>query len=221
MIVKRKGNRVIVDGEGVNQGDRQDMNVEIISDDSDLIFCEIPDLTETFGFQEIINAFALDSILSANKLKILLVVTESDYNINRMGSLRHYINVLGNLFPNCDQLKSGISLVVAHCDPEIIGNDYPDLINEKYERYGKPDSFFLDELHVFTFPKPSKRHIGKEYAFDDHDKIISFLKENPIVSSKHNISLSERARLELIKIKDKDYENNKMIQNDAHLFTTT
>lgn len=110
MIVKGKGNRTIVDGEGVNHC-RHDLNVEIISDDSDLIFCEIPDLKETATFQEFVSGFALDSLLSANKFKILLVFTEGYFSCP-LQSLRHYINVLAHIFHNCDQLKSGIGLAV-------------------------------------------------------------------------------------------------------------
>lgn len=194
MIVKGIGNRAIVDGEGVNHC-RHDMNVEIISDDSDLIFCEIPDITETITFQEFVSGFALDSLLSANKFKILLVFSCC------LRSLCDYIKVVTKIFHNRDQLKSGIGLVVTHGDPDLIGEDWADIIKDEYEKFDELSFFFKDVQNVFTFPKPSKREIGKEYVFDDHDKIISFLKENPIVSSRHIILLSQESELGLKKLK--------------------
>lgn len=199
MIVKGIGNRAIVDGEGVNNGYRHDLNVEIISDDSDLIFCEIPDFTETATFQEFVSGFALDSLLSANKFKILLVFTEGYFSCP-LQSLRHYINVLADIFHNRDQLKSGIGLVVTHSDPDMRGEDYAYIIHDEYKEFDELSFFFKDEQNVFTLPRPSKRDIGKEYVFDDHDKIISFLKENPIVSSRHIILLSQESELGLKKL---------------------
>lgn len=99
----------------------------------------IDDLNKTVfigcaGFlQEIINAFAIDCLFKqknniSNKFKILLVISDPEIESGRGDAIVKSIQRLEQIFPDHEQLKNSIGLVITKSDPDI---NYFDLIEDE------------------------------------------------------------------------------------------
>lgn len=56
--------------------------------------------------------------------------------------------------------------------------------------------------HVFLFPLPNEEDVDKEYnCFDDRERLIYFLQNDPLINPKHRIILSKYAEENLKRIK--------------------
>lgn len=211
-IILGKGRKAILEGNGVlNCNASGTRGININTNDENMVFCDCPGIENSEGFlQEIVNVFAIDLLCSDNnKFKILIVVTEGEI-YNRAISVCKTIERLVQIFTDHNQLKNRIGLVITQGNEDLTGEEYADIINDKPSDKMKDiiRFFSLNEDRFFVFPRPSRSDIGKEYKFQDHDRLISFLKRDPTVNTehqnyniRHQIGLSEKAILFLINLK--------------------
>ena len=204
-IISGKGGKPILDGKGVVSGNisgTRDPGID--SSDECMVFCDCPGFEDTEGFlQEIVNAFAIDCLFSDNnKFKILLVATNGETE-NRAKSICNSIKRLEKIFINKNQLKNGIGLVITQGDNETTEENYAEIINDNPSEELKDMAMFFsnNKDRIFVFPRPPRSDVGKEYNFQDHDRLISFLKKDPIVNPEHQIALSETAELTIKNLK--------------------
>lgn len=61
--------------------------------------------------------------------------------------------------------------------------------------------FSNNKDRIFVFPRSLRSDVGKEYNFQNNDRLISFLKKDPIVNPEHQIALSETAELTIYDLK--------------------
>lgn len=207
-IIEKPGRKIEVDGEGVVSGFKSGTRNPSITV-SNLVFCDCPGFEDTDGFkQEIINSFLMDCLFqnlqkTENKFKILLVLSASEFDTGRGNGINQSIKRLEEMFTDHDQLRSGTGLIITKSDSELTGHDYMEILStnppEKMKEWCK---FFLDhEDRIFTFPKPSRRDVGKKYEFEDHDNLLRFLQTNPLINPNHKIALSETSRLQMKNIR--------------------
>lgn len=139
-----------------------------------------------------------------SKFKILLVISASQIESYRGQCVLSSINRMKNMFPNLNELEKAIGLVITKGEKELTGIDYIEQLKEKSDpELLKWCNFFTSNPdRVFVFPEASKNDIGKNYDFDDHNRLLSFLQSNQITNPSHKISLSENATLYLKNIQN-------------------
>lgn len=158
-----------------------DSNNKIIYADCPLLYdCEGPK-------QEIINLFYIHYLLDLatknnHKIKILLVVTSDEIELDHPRSVCSLFRRIEEIFPNKEQLERAVGIVITKGDPECEGIEYiNDLYDNPTETILKWCRFFLDNPNkVFTLPKVSKKMVDTVFQYEDKNKLISFLKDNPI-----------------------------------------
>lgn len=123
------------------------------------------------------------------------------------------------MFPNPEQLKKGIGLVVTKGESEISAFDYIDRINERASKELKSwcDFFKENQAQVFSFPIATVDNIGKDYTFDDYERLFNFVNYNFIENPEHQITLSNEALLELKVMRAEHSERVKQIITELFL----
>lgn len=213
LIVRFNDNEKIeLESEGVMSGGQSITKFpSLIPDDNlNLLYCDCPGFEDTNGtISEIKNAFMIDSLFqqynhSTNKVKILLVFSYSDIDSIRRQVIVENIKRLSKMIINPNKLKESVGLVITKCSKRRTAKGLINEINEK------PDPIlnnwcqhFLKNLdHVFLFPLPNEEDVDKEYnCFDDRERLINFLQNDPLINPKHRIILSKYAEENLKRIK--------------------
>lgn len=206
-IIQGKGKSILLQGEGIFSGKKSGTTIPSLSHDTNnnVIYCDCPGFKDTKGIrQEIINAFAIDYLLSYNekdnKVKVLLTVLASDFEDGlRGGNILDTLNRLKKMFPNIEELKRAIGLIITKGDPELIGSDYIEQLSDgcSGELMQWCEYFRANPNQVFTFPKASRKDVGKQYEFEDFAKLKDFLSKNYVINPIHKVTVSEKAILEL------------------------
>lgn len=208
-----KGEKIELECEGVMSGGQSITKFPALIPDNNLnlLYCDCPGFEDTEGtISEIKNAFMIDSLFQQyhnypNKIKILLVFSYSDIDSIRRQVIVENIKRLSKMIPNLNKLKESIGLVITKCEKRRTAKG---LIEEMNDNNSDPIlsnwcQFFLKNLdHVFLFPMPKEDDIDKKYnSFDDRDRLIKFLQNNPLINPKHQTSLSKYAEENLRRIK--------------------
>lgn len=88
------------------------------------------------------------------------------------------------MFPNPNELKDGIGLIITQDDPDLTGIDHIDYLEDDAPfELAKWCSFFTNNPdHIFTFPKALEKDIDNIYDFDDHQRLIDFVTKDYLVN---------------------------------------
>jgi hypothetical protein len=183
-------------------------------DESDLFYWDCPGFMDTRGAsQDIINAFAVDSLFSPpTRIKTLLIMQESEIT-NRGGGAFDRFHKLGQLLTDFVQLKQSLSLVITKGGGEGFT---PQQILEGVEGREHPllAFFIANPDRVFSFPKPPASADGHEYTlFEDRDKLIRALKSPPVVNPKHSINLDPSAIVHVVGMMQKLDDIGELLRN--------
>ena len=207
-----KGEKIELESEGVMSGGKSITKFPALIPDNqlNLLYCDCPGFEDTNGtLSEIKNAFMIDSLFQqhhycTNKIKILLVISYSDIDSIRKQLVVDNIKRISKMFSNPNKIKKSIGLVITKCEKrrtakglleEMDDNSDPILSNWC--------QFFLKKLdHVFLFPMPELKDVNEQYkGFDDHERLIQFLLNDPLINPQHAITLSKYAEENLKRIK--------------------
>lgn len=148
-----------------------------------IAYLDFPGFLDTRG-EELENVYAniIDYLLTMppnGKFKILLVF--SDICLNRRCPIINSINmkIIKKVLPNHEQIKKHLGIVITKGSSKMSASDYIELLDD-YPRKTEDCNYIFDKNpdHIFIFPKPKRKNIGQRYKFDDHEKLISFLKKS-------------------------------------------
>lgn len=202
VAVKGPGGKLILEGLGVKSGCTSVTKDPMftVNNNLEMVFIDCAGFEDTKGFeQELINAFAYNSLFenktgTQNKFKILLVTSDPEIEAGRGQVIEKSINRLESLFPDHNQLKNAIGLVITKSDPEI---DYIEMLEDGASPKLREwcDHFRKNSEKVFIFPKPGRNDLGKQFDFNDHERLNAFLKTNFMINPAHAISLNENSKL--------------------------
>jgi hypothetical protein len=179
-----------------------------------LFYWDCPGFMDTRGAaQDIINAFAVDSLFSPpTRIKTLLIMQESEIT-SRGGGAFDRFHKLAQLLTNFDQLKQSLSLVVTkggedgYTPQQILGG-------VKGREHPLLAFFIANPDRVFSFPKPPSSADGHEYTlFEDRDRLIRALKSPPVVNPAHSISLDDKAIVHVVGMMQKLDDIGELLRN--------
>lgn len=213
LLVKGEKRMMHLEGEGVGISLDSCTTIPIFESDENrnCMFIDCPGFEDVKGYkQEVLNAFAIDSIFQnyeghENKYKIVLIVSDGEFNVNRCQKLLNSILRLEEMFSIGNKILKNIGLVITKGDPEYEGKDYIEELDDLIKRTDNPPkelvticNFFLSNPdHVFAFPKPRIEDKNKQYDFNDHQRLLEFLTKDLLINPKHHISISNEAKLKL------------------------
>ncbi|KAK8847172.1 hypothetical protein M9Y10_019755 [Tritrichomonas musculus] len=217
LIKEGLGKKIVLTGQGIQSGSRSVTRESNLScnDELEVVYCDCPGWEDTENhIQEIINSFIIDSLLSNsnhNKIKILFVISASEFDAFRARGIAKSIDRINKMFPDVEELKKGIGLVISKSDPNISKNDYLELLEDNASNgMLQWHNYFVSNIdHVFMFPQAKKEDIGKNYNFEDQEKIENFLKNDFIIDPIHKINLNEDAFFYLKNIQLKIFQKDK------------
>ena len=173
----------------------------MINNDNNLLIANCPGFGDTKGTeQEIINAFAIDCLLDSfssnnNRTKILLVISVAEINANRDEDAFENFKRIEKIFPNEEQLKNYVGVIITKSDPNWDGSDYFDQLNDDPPENGRGwcSYFYEHPEKVFTLPKASVHNINQVYEYENIDEFLSLLSHDQIENLVHKIALSSTA----------------------------
>lgn len=176
---------------------------------------------DTDGFlQEIINAFANDYLFENVKkkksfYKVFLVVGHDEITASRGDKMVKSLNRLEGMFRNEENWENGIGFIFTKTKNKTIENILDMIKNNPPKSLVKWINFIENHPdHVFFFPKPSKKQIGSQYDFDDHERLLEFIRFNPLVNPNQKTTFSENAILKMKEIRSIHLNNvSNKIQN--------
>jgi len=155
------------------------------------IFLDCPGFYDTDLKKRLVNAFAIDKILEyPGKVKILLVVSEAQLEDRGTGAADAF-QMLCDMFPNKDQLKQCLGVVLTKttekCTPGklmlLTGSQVGgDVLSYLVQRTDK----------IFTFPKVQNMD---EYHFDDRDRLLRFLTIDAVDHPQHQVAIDDKTIL--------------------------
>lgn len=172
-----------------------------------LLICDAPGFDDNRGvLQDIINAFAINLLFTDPcKIKILFVFSANEASIQSGRGIKVAQNIkrITQIIPNEDELKKSLGVVITRGDGRSPDKYIKQLIS------GNPDellvnycNFFIEKINerVFNFPEGSRERIGKNYIFADKEKLLNFLRKEPIVNPKHKVVLSTEGKYAVIRM---------------------
>lgn len=205
VLIKEGKLKAILTGPGIGSGFTSVTKEPSVFIDysSNIMYIDCPGFEDTEQYmQEIINSFVIDYLFEMSiysKFKILLVISEQEFEACRGQSIKRTLERMNKMFPKPGELEKGIGLVITKGDIEYTAKDYIEIMEENSEDSVKNwCNFFKRNLdRVFVFPQASKKDINKRYDFNDHLRLKKFLFDNFIVNPVHKIALSENATLSM------------------------
>ncbi|KAK8871412.1 hypothetical protein M9Y10_007138 [Tritrichomonas musculus] len=210
--IEVNGKDVHLTGTGIFAGSTSGTDIPVIyaDDENKALYCDCPGFEDTRGMdKEIINAFSDDFLLTSDGndiyVKILLVVSASEFNTGRGKVILDTFKRLKKMFPNPEQVKDSIGFVITKGEEDVNGTYYFTKLEEKACTELKTwcDYFKMRKNQVFLFPQAKKENEGRQYKFNDFDKLMDFLKFGFIKNPDHEITLSDSSlsNLNFIRIK--------------------
>lgn len=211
LIIQATGKKTKLIGNGVFFGCAPGTTEpSIISDPkSNILFCDCPGFEDSRGYlQEIINAFAIESIFDSNgndtRVKVLLVISEHEFESRSGDAMISSFKRLETMLPKYYKETDKIGFVITKGPIDWSGIDYFSDIND-----GGADplvekwiNFFKENLqNIFTFPKATVKDIGKQYDFEDRERLLEFIQKDYILNPVHEISISEIAFLQMKQVR--------------------
>lgn len=195
------------------------------NDDLKAIICDDPGFNDSEGvLKEITNAYAIDKLFQnrSSPTKILLFINYHDI-YGRRKQIEETIGQLERMFPNIDELKQCIGLVISMSENDRSTNDYLEFLQAR----SSPSlqswcNFFIENNHrVFRFPTPERSENGNQFHdFPDRSNIIQFITDEnfDIIHIDHQIGLSDSAKKTLGTF---GYQIGVKIANEVQLFNDT
>lgn len=178
-----------------------------IDNEHRLLICDAPGFDDIRGvLQDIINAFAINLLFSEPcKIKILFAFSANEASIQSGRGIKVAQNIkrITEIIPNEEELKKSLGIIITRGDGRTPDKYIRQLIS------GNPDellvnycNFFLSNLNerVFNFPEGSRDRIGQNYLFADKDRLLNFLKKEPVVNPRHKIVLSTEGKYAMIRM---------------------
>lgn len=214
LIIEASGRRKYLVGDGVGQG------LNACTTKPSILYNSIEgfSIVDLPGFednrtieQEIINSISINDIFDVfpecrKEYKIVLVITSHDFQINRCTKLIDSFSRIKKMFPNYNEIKHTLGIIITKGDNSYDANEYVTLYNDAFNNTQNKTSDMID-LHrflnqfnnnIFIFPQPLDADVGKQYDFSDHQRLLDFLKSNYIINPNHNIVVSNEAESNLI-----------------------
>lgn len=205
LMIGRIGKKIVIQGPGIDSGGTSVTREPsfTLDEKTNMVYIDCPGFDDTERAQrEIINAFVMDSLFENQtgqelKFKILLVASDSEFEAARAQEMSKNFELLEMMFPNQNQLKQGIGLIITKSKKEWEGIDYIESLEKNSSPIVKKwCTFFRGHLdHIFVVPKPSKKNVGKQYIYEDRNELIQFLKTDCVVNPEHKIGLNENCLL--------------------------
>lgn len=214
LTVQVSGKRRYLDGEGVGLGLDACTTIPSISYDSQnqMIITDLPGFEDNRSDElEILNSIAIDDLFGifpniTKNYKIVLVVTSHDFQTNKCSKLIDSFLRIKKMFPKYQEIKNTFGVIITKGENEWKSNDYIDFFNEMYEHTSSLTSEMI-EIHnfmnsykdnIFTFPQPSPENVGKQYEFNDSERLMRFLKTKYCQNPEHQVAISQTTESNLL-----------------------
>lgn len=214
LIIENNGRRKYLVGDGVGQGlNACTTNPSILYNSIEgFSIVDLPGFEDNRSIeQEIINSISNNCIFDVfpecrKEYKIILVITCYDFQTNRCTNLIDSFSRIKKMFPNYNEIKHTLGIIITKGDNRYDTNEYVTFYNDAFNNTENQTSDMID-LHqflnqfkdnIFIFPQPLDTDIGKQYDFRDHQRLLDFLKSNYIINPNHNIAVSNEAESNLI-----------------------
>jgi len=180
-----------------------------VDSNNKIIYVDCPGFLDTETDRRLINAFSMDKVLSnaeatGAKVKVLFVVSENQLSEKGL-TARQGLILISKMFPNIDQLKRAVGVVVTKTSPRA----KPVGLLKKLQE-GKADSALLDKFisdgdqRVFSFPSPSPYDpVGiptDPLPVEVKKRIFSFLESDRVSGLKHELAIESDAEKLVIKL---------------------
>lgn len=226
IIALGAGKRVLLQSTNSDKERKNDFNDENIYFDKQkkLLFCDCPGFNSDQGFnnqnellKDIYDSIIIDKIFQENSkddnfYKILIVISASDFDDIRGQNIVFLLNRIQRMFPKPEALLNKIGIVITKGDSEFTVNDYITQINEEApEELMQINNYFLNKTDLlFTFPKASRKNVGKLYEFEDKERLLSFIKSDYIINPEHQPSFAQPS---IKMVKDMNILHSQKIDN--------
>ena len=133
-----------------------------------------------------------------NKIKILFVFPGGTKDRDQV--FIKSFNQLHKTFPNLQDLKKVIGLVITQANDYFSGTDLlkqldSDNMNTELKEF--IHYFMTHEDQVFCFPEALPQNINQNYDFEDHDKLMYFILNNYKKNPDYRIAISKDAEREI------------------------
>lgn len=213
-------------GAGIISGFRAGTDIPVIyvDDENKVLYCDCPGFEDTGGMnKEIINTFSDDFLINSSEhdiyVKILLVVSAYEFETRRGGVVLETFKRLEKMFPNTEQIRDSIGFIITQGNDDKKGTDYFISLAEKAcpELKAWCDYFMRRKNHVFLFPQAKKEDVGKQYKFDDYDRLMEFLTRDFIKNPDHEITLGSSSKTQLNLIRSKHLQAINEIVKDLFI----
>lgn len=163
-----------------------------LREESNVLLCDCPGLLDNRSInQRILNSISIDALLTQPcKIKILLVLTQSHFEVDRGKSALEIMDEAGRFLTDYKQLESCVGLVVTKVMPgtsierclkyvNVPGLERPPLLN-----------FFIKHPErCFKVIRPLSE--GPYENFEDRDQILSFIQSGEVENPEHRILIDE------------------------------
>jgi len=156
--------------------------------DKSLFFIDTPGFSHTDSCERLANAFSIDEVLALpGRISVLLLISENSLKSRRGTDAFEAFETLCKMFPQKEQLKQAIGLVITKTTLEK-----PTVLLERLAKSTDRKNYLIDHLvqtkdqRVFSFPVP--KEVG-EYRLKERSRIIDFLKENAVADLEHRMAL--------------------------------
>ena len=216
---------LLIEGEGIYAGSHSIIkHSKLLYDNiNKLIFYEWKCFEDVDGFDlEIIQSFSNDFFIhyqnNDTKIKILVTFPIAELECSRGLMIKEISDSLNKMFPNLNEVLPSIGLIITKCDVSIssehVINRLKSISNPSSCLKQIIDYFEAHSDQIYFFPIPSRSNIGKQYEFDDKNRIIEFCNTSTKVNPETHLTLSDEAKSKLKIIRDDHMEKiRKIIKN--------
>ncbi|KAK8899026.1 hypothetical protein M9Y10_001323 [Tritrichomonas musculus] len=204
-IIKDK-KRIELDGPGIQcsySSATSKPSIQYTEHCPNLIYCDCPGFQDSRGkCQEIINSMLIDNyfqINTCNDFKILLVISDSEFNDRRGLPVLQSFERLMKIIPDIEQLKQLIGLVITKGDIYNTVEEYIEFLQKsEQDLLLKWGNFFAEKKnHVFLFPLAQNKDVGNQYYFEDQERLENFLLRKQMIIPCHKIAYSDESKIAL------------------------
>lgn len=173
---------------------------ELVYDEkNEFIYCDCPGFFDPRGpEQEIINLFAIDQLFSHSdnvnsKIKIILVMSEGEFNGSRGAISKKVFFKVSKLLPKIEELKASIVFVLTKANKSV---NMVELFRWLLKGFDNDLVKFLasNQERLFTFFNPNEEDLGKEVSVKNRDRLINEIKESPVLNPEHAINLTQNEK---------------------------
>ena len=213
LLIKGTSKIMHLEGNGIGNGLKSFTSIPMIGQNMNRqsILVDCPGFEDIDGYvNEILNAFSICNIFKKypnhqNKFKIMLVISQDEFNTNKGTKMVNSFLRLQQMFPIGEKLKKNIGLVITKGCEDYEGSDYFNNLDEQIKNTEDPPDhlikicdFFKSHLdQVFVFPRPNWRQKDQQYDFQDRDRLERFLYTELLINPDHKLILSSEAKLTL------------------------